>query len=75
MAQKVSLGNKHVIFINMFLHFINLKMQLLLYRRNEIIICLSEIVREDVLREGDMRVEKECRQQLNVEVLRRVSET
>ena len=50
-------------------------MPLLIDCRNEIIICLSEIVRDDVLREGDMRVEKECRQQLNVEVLRRVSET
>lgn len=43
-----------------------------LYCRAEIVTCLSEIVRDDILTDGKHRISEKCQSQLRVEVLRMV---
>ena len=41
--------------------------------RDDIIVCLSEIVREAILTDKEHTVDEACRKELRVEVLRRVN--
>ena len=42
--------------------------------RSQIIECLSTIVRDDTLKETDHTISEDCRKQLKVELLERVSD-